>query len=69
MVDERHYYLIRSPLAFVELQRVGRRWVRHEVEAKVYPERVRIADMLSTSSGTYRVCTSEEWQAVESQAG
>lgn len=69
MIDERHFYRIRSPKAFVELQQIGRRWVRHDVEAKVYPEQLRIADMLRASGETYRVCSVEEWQAIEDRMG
>lgn len=69
MVDERHYYLISSPTRFVELQRVGRRWFRYEVDAKLYPEQIRVADMLACAGGAYRRCDPSEWSAVEALAG
>ncbi|MBX2973587.1 MAG: hypothetical protein KF797_10820 [Flavobacteriales bacterium] len=42
----RHYYRITTEDRFDELQRVGDRWVLHEVHAAMYPERVRIQEML-----------------------
>ncbi len=61
------YYAIRSPRAFTELQRIGLRWLRYEVEATVYPELVRIQEMLACTE-PYQVCTHAEWAQKEAQA-
>ena len=60
--DGRHYYRIEGPEAFTELQRVGARVVVHRVAAMAYPEKLRIADMLSGSDGRFLPLEVEEWQ-------
>lgn len=68
-VDGRHFYRIDGPRAFVEVQVVGkRRWV-HRVEAKAYPEMLRIQEMLSGGEGRYRTLSEQEWMAVEGPPG
>lgn len=47
LVGGGHYYRIRGEDRFDELQRVGDRWLLHEVSAKAYPERLRVHEMLA----------------------
>ncbi len=61
------YYAIWSASTFTELQRLGDRWLRYAVEARVYPELVRVQEMLA-GSGPYEVCTALEWQRAEQLA-
>lgn len=67
MNDGRHLYRIDAPDRFVELQRIGARWVRHEVLAKVYPEMVRIHTMLAGGDGLYEPISAAEWAMVEQE--
>lgn len=46
LVNERNFYRIDSVTAFVEVQRMGKRCVVHHVEARIYPEKVRIQELL-----------------------
>jgi hypothetical protein len=64
MADGRHYYRIDGPDRFTELQRVGSRWLSHVVHATMYPERVRIQEMLVGGEGVYMVIGPAEWDAV-----
>lgn len=45
-----HYYRILSLEHFQELQRIGSRWVLHEVHAAAYPERLRVHEMLACTA-------------------
>lgn len=60
-------YAIHSPRTFTELQRIGTRWLRYEVEATVYPEMLRIQEMLACSD-PYQICDPSEWGWKEAQA-
>lgn len=46
LANERSFYRIDSATAFVEVQRLGSRWVLHRVEARIYPEKARIHELL-----------------------
>ncbi|MCU0318638.1 MAG: hypothetical protein MUE88_00955 [Flavobacteriales bacterium] len=61
------YYVIHSARSFTELQRLGYRWLRYEVEAKVYPELARVQEMLA-GRAPYEFCTALEWQRAEQLA-
>jgi hypothetical protein len=63
MVGVQRYYMIRSPRAFTEVELIGERKLVHEVEATMYPELVRIRQMLDLADGTYAAITAEEWAA------
>jgi hypothetical protein len=64
MVGSAHYYRIDAPDAFTELQRIGKRLVRHEVAAAQYPERVRIREMMDCAEGRYAPMEAREWEAL-----
>lgn len=59
-----HYYRIVALDRFQELQRIGSRWVLHEVSATAYPERVRVYEMLDLVE-PYRALEEGEWQRAE----
>ncbi len=46
-------YRIEGADRFTELQRLGGRWMVHEVRNATYPERVRIVEMLEGLGGAY----------------
>lgn len=46
-------YRIEGADRFTELQRLGGRWLVHEVRNAPYPERVRIVEMLEGLDGAY----------------
>jgi hypothetical protein len=58
------YYRIESTSVFLELQQLGTRWLRHEVHAKILPERVLIEDMMVCREGLYTTIQAEEFNAI-----
>ena len=64
MADGRHFYRIEGPQRFTEIQHVGKRTVVHHVEARAYPELVRIAEMIEGAAGRYTPMGSEEWEGL-----
>jgi hypothetical protein len=58
-----HVYRIDSWDRFTELQRIGKRWVLHEVEATMFPEKLRIRDMVDRVDGAFVPSTSAVWAA------
>lgn len=64
MVGSAHYYRINSPDAFTELQRIGRRIMRHEVRAAQYPERLRIQEMMDCAEGRYAPMDPGAWESL-----
>lgn len=67
MRDGRHVYRIESPDRFTELQRIGARWVRHTVQVTMYPEMLRLREMLTGGDGLYEPITASEWTFLEDQ--
>ncbi len=64
MADGRHYYRIEGPDRFTELQRVGARWLLYAVHATMYPEMLRIQEMLNGGEGVYQIVDRAEWEAI-----
>lgn len=62
--DGTHLYRIEGMDRFTELQRIGKRWVKHVVEARAYPEKVRIVEMVQGDHGRYLPLSEGEWEAV-----
>lgn len=54
------YYRILAVDRFHELQRVGSRWILHEVHATAYPERLRVHEMLACTA-PFEGLEAEEW--------
>ncbi len=67
MRDGRHVYRIESFDRFTELQRIGTRWVRHTVQVTMYPEMLRVRDMIAGGDGLYEPMTASEWTFLEDQ--
>ena len=64
-----NYYRIDAADRFEELQLIGSRVLRHRVEARAYPERVRVMDMLEGSDGAYLPISAEAYEALAARAG
>ena len=60
-----HLYRIEAADRFVELQRIGSRWVRHEVQAGMYPEKVRIMEMIDDIDGRFLPLSAAAWEVAE----
>jgi hypothetical protein len=44
----------------IEWQQLGNKFLRHELNATILPERLLISDLLECTSGHYEVISSEE---------
>ena len=62
LADGRHFYRIEGPGSFTDIQVIGKRTVVHHVEARAYPERLRIQDMIDGHGGRYLPMEPEEWE-------
>jgi hypothetical protein len=62
------YYRIVAVDHFEELQRIGSRWMFHEVKASAYPERLRIQEMLSCAS-PFEGSNEAEWARAFAEQG
>jgi hypothetical protein len=58
-----NWYRIDSPTEFTEVQHVGRRYVVHRVRALIYPERMRIAELIGMEGGHVLACGVKEFEA------
>jgi hypothetical protein len=56
------FYQITSASHMVEWQRIGSHLVKHEIEARILPERTLIADLLYCTGGHYEVIDEHEWR-------
>jgi len=48
-----NFYRMEAEDRFTELQRLGSRWLIHEVKDAPYPERVRIMEMVDGHGGAF----------------
>lgn len=61
-------YRIESDTAFTEVQVVGRRYIAHRIEARTWPERLRIADMLANTEGAWAPLPASEFEELLGRA-
>lgn len=59
----RSWFAIFSPNRFTEYQRMGERWLRHEVNASIHPDRMRIQDMLECEGGLWETVEADAFEA------
>jgi len=62
LADGRHFYRIESPRRFIEIQLIGGRAFVHRVDARAYPEQLRIQDMIDGHGGSYLPLEALEWE-------
>ncbi len=54
------YFKIQSLNRFVEVKKMGSKWLLVTIDAIQYPEKMRIVDMIDLIEG-YELLTEEEW--------
>lgn len=64
LVGAGHYYRIEANDRFTEIQMIGSRRIVHLVNATLYPEKVRIQDMIAGGEGRYRPMDRSEGEAI-----
>lgn len=67
LAGARHLYRISAHDRFEELQRVGQRWVLYHVDARAYPERVRVLEMLEAAA-PFEELPELEWHRAYTEA-
>ena len=65
----RSYFRIMAEDRFDELQVMGNRGILHTVKAEIYPDKLRIADMLTNEGGHWEMSNAEEFEAAMDQFG
>ncbi|MCB0768800.1 MAG: hypothetical protein KDC00_00150 [Flavobacteriales bacterium] len=64
-----HFYRVESLERFTELQRIGGRWVKHEIHAVAYPEMLRIHELIEGAEGRYVALDVDQWRIAEGKVG
>ena len=68
-VNGLNWYRITSPMMFTEVQRIGNRYIAHQVRALIHPDRVRIADLIAMENGHVVACEAFEFEAALERCG
>lgn len=63
LLDGRRWYRVEAPDRLIEVERIGGRYIRHDLVALQYPERVRIAAIIAGEGG-HADCSEAEFMAV-----
>ena len=61
LVNNKSFYKIIDERNFEEIQLVGRLKNKYFIEAKIYPEILKINDLLNLEDPNYALSTKEEW--------
>jgi hypothetical protein len=59
--NEKSYYKIDSATELTEIQRVGEKFLVHQLQAKILPEKLLISDLIACDSSNYSIITAEEY--------
>ena len=62
--NSKAFYKINSPEEFEEIQLLGSKRFHYVHQARQYPEKLKIRDMISQEDTSYLESTSAEWNAV-----
>lgn len=61
--NEKSFYIVSTASHLVEYQRLGKNWIKHEVEANILPERLLISDLLDSTNENVERITPSEFQS------
>jgi hypothetical protein len=61
LINGKSYYIVHARDRMTEYARLGSRWQRFDLEAKILPERNLISDLLSGQDGVYLTISEEEF--------
>lgn len=67
--DGRHFYHIMAADLFMEIQLIGSKAVLHRIHAALYPERLRVQDMVDAADGHFVPSDPAEWMEVSKRFG
>ena len=57
-----NWYRVESATEFTEVQQVGRRYVAHRVKAVIYPEKVRVMELIDAVDGHVVACEASDFE-------
>ena len=57
-----NWYRVESGTEFTEVQKVGSRYVAHRVKAVIYPEKVRVMELIAADDGHVVACEAEAFE-------
>lgn len=57
-----HWYRLESTTEFTEVQKVGSRYVSHRVKAVIYPEKVRVMELIAADDGHVLACGADVFE-------
>jgi hypothetical protein len=58
-------FKIESDTLFIEIQKLGKIYTKHTIEAKIFPDRQRIQDMINMHNGHWVEASEIEFNLVE----
>ena len=60
-LNGKHFYKIISEIEFEEIQLIGGKYLFMKTVAEIYPDKMRIQDMLHSDTGLFQVITDREF--------
>lgn len=57
-----NWYRVESATEFTEVQKVGSRYVVHRVKAVIYPEKVRVMELIAAEGGHVVACEADAFE-------
>ena len=67
-LSEKSYYAVTAEDQCIEIQQLGSRRLRHEIHARILPDRLFIRDLIDCAQGLYVPITAEDFLAFEASA-
>jgi hypothetical protein len=64
-LSEKSFYAVIAEDQCIEIQQIGTRRLRHEIHARILPDRLFIRDIIDCAQGLYIPVTAEEFLAFE----
>ncbi len=64
LANSKAFYKINSPDEFEEIQVIGSKRIHYRHQAKHYPEKLKIRDMIALEGGLYLESAEKEWANV-----
>lgn len=68
-INGNSFFKVESLNKFIELQKIGSKVLKHEIEAVQYPEKLRIMDMLELRDNAWEKVDAEEFETLLNQVG
>lgn len=67
LVNNKSFYKIASDNVVIEIQLSGSRWQKHEIHARILPEKLLVLDLLAADGSSYVKIEEAEYFSAEQQ--